>query len=136
VAAGSPYLRVTYAETNRILPEPYQRVLVACIALAALALPAFGNAYLIYLLNLTFLAIIGAVGLNLLTGYCGQVSLGHASFLAIGAFVTAILSNRYGAPVWQALPAACGHREPADRPAHQVSARPLGQRSLPRLHAL
>jgi branched-chain amino acid transport system permease protein len=107
VAAGSPYLRLTYAETNRILPEPYQRVLVAGIAVAALALPAFGNAYLIYLLSLTFLAIIGAVGLNLLTGYCGQVSLGHASFLAIGAFVTAILSNRYGAPVWQALPAAC-----------------------------
>jgi branched-chain amino acid transport system permease protein len=107
VAAGSPYLRVTYAETNRILPEPYQRVLVAGIAVAALALPAFSNAYLIYLLNLTFLAIIGAVGLNLLTGYCGQVSLGHASFLAIGAFVTAILSNRYGAPVWVALPAAC-----------------------------
>jgi branched-chain amino acid transport system permease protein len=107
VAAGSPYLRVTYAETNRILPEPYQRVLVAGIAVAALALPAFSNAYLIYLLNLTFLAIIGAVGLNLLTGYCGQVSLGHASFPAIGAFVTAILSNRYGAPVWVALPAAC-----------------------------
>jgi O-antigen ligase len=38
VAAGSPYLRVTYAETNRILPEPYQRVLVAAIAVAALAL--------------------------------------------------------------------------------------------------
>jgi branched-chain amino acid transport system permease protein len=107
VAAGSPYLRVTYAETNRILPEPYQRVLVAGIAVAALALPVFGNSYVIYLMNLTFLAIIGAVGLNLLTGYCGQVSLGHASFLAIGAFVTAILSNRYGAPVWIALPAAC-----------------------------
>ena len=74
MAAGSPYLRVTYAETNRILPEPYQRVLVAAIAVAALALPAFGNAYVIYLLNLTLLAIIGSVGLNLLTGYCGQVS--------------------------------------------------------------
>ena len=107
MAAGSPYLRVTYAETNRILPEPYQRVLVAAIAVAALVLPMVGSAYVIYLLNLTFLAIIGAVGLNLLTGYCGQVSLGHASFLAIGAFVTAILSNRYGAPVWLALPAAC-----------------------------
>jgi branched-chain amino acid transport system permease protein len=107
VLSGSPYLRVTYAETNRILPEPYQRVLVAAIAIVAAVLPAFGNAYVIYLLNLTFLAIIGSVGLNLLTGCCGQVSLGHASFLAIGAFVTAILANRYGAPVWQALPAAC-----------------------------
>jgi len=107
VAAGSPYLRVTYAETNRILPEPYQRVLVVAIAVAVLVLPMVSNAYVIYLLNLTFLAVIGAVGLNLLTGYCGQVSLGHASFLAIGAFVTAILSNRYGAPVWLALPAAC-----------------------------
>jgi branched-chain amino acid transport system permease protein len=107
VFSESPYLRVTYAETNRLLPEPYQRVLVAAIAAAVLLLPVFGNAYLIYLLNLTFLAIIGAVGLNLLTGYCGQVSLGHASFLAIGAFTTAILANRYGVPAWQALPASC-----------------------------
>src|SRR5215470_15631379 len=96
----SPYLRVSYAETNRVLDEPYQRILVALIVMALLIVPFVGGDYLLHLLNLTLLATIGAVGLNLLTGYCGQVSLGHASFLAIGAFVTAILSNRYGAPVW------------------------------------
>ena len=99
MAAGSPYLMVTYAETNRILPEPYQRVLVAGVAVAALALPVFGNAYLIYLMNLMFLAVIGAVGLNLLTGYCGQVSLGSSKFPGHRRVRNAILRNGYGVPV-------------------------------------
>lgn len=107
MSAGSPYLRISYAETNKICPETYQRVLVAGVVVAALLVPVFGSNYLVHLLNLTFLAIIGAVGLNLLTGYCGQVSLGHASFLAIGAFVTAILTNTYNAPFWLAVPASC-----------------------------
>ena len=46
-------------------------------------------------MNLCLIAVIGAIGINLLTGYCGQLSLGQASFLAIGAFTTAILSQRY-----------------------------------------
>ena len=107
MAAGSPYLRVSYAETNRIFPEPYQRVVVTAALVALLAVPFFGSGYLLHLMNLTFLAVIGAVGLNLLTGYCGQVSLGHASFMAIGAFVTAILTNLYAAPFWLAVPASC-----------------------------
>jgi branched-chain amino acid transport system permease protein len=51
--------------------------------------------------------VIGAVGINLLTGYCGQLSLGQASFLAIGAFTTAILSQRFGMPFFVAIPASC-----------------------------
>jgi branched-chain amino acid transport system permease protein len=104
----SPYLRVSYAETNRILGEPYQRVLVALIMLALVCFPIFAGNYLLHLLNLSLLATIAAVGLNLLTGYCGQVSLGHASFIAIGAFTTAILAQRYHAPFWLTIPASCG----------------------------
>lgn len=107
MAVRSPYLRVSYAETNKIFPETYQRVLVLAAMVVALLVPVFGSNYLVHLLNLTFLAIIGAVGLNLLTGYCGQVSLGHASFLAIGAFVTAIMTNIYDAPFWLAVPVSC-----------------------------
>lgn len=103
----SPYLRVSYAETNRILDEPYQRVLVALTVLALLVFPLFGSDYLLHLLNLSLLATIAAVGLNLLTGYCGQISLGHASFIAIGAFTTAVLAQRYHAPFWLAVPASC-----------------------------
>jgi branched-chain amino acid transport system permease protein len=103
----SPYLRVSYAESNRILDEPYQRILVALIVLALLVCPMFSSDYLLHLLNLSLLATIAAVGLNLLTGYCGQISLGHASFIAIGAFTTAVLAQRYHAPFWLAVPASC-----------------------------
>jgi branched-chain amino acid transport system permease protein len=105
--SNSPYLRVSYAETNKVLPEPYQRVLVAFVLIGLLCLPLLAGTYLLHLLNLALLAVIGAVGLNLLTGYCGQVSLGHASFIGIGAFTTAILAQRYGAPFWLAVPASC-----------------------------
>jgi branched-chain amino acid transport system permease protein len=107
IFSQSPYLRVSYAETNRILGEPYQRVVVGLIVLALLCFPIVAGDYLMHLLNLTFLATIAAVGLNLLTGYCGQVSLGHAAFLAIGAFTTAVLAQRYHAPFWLATPASC-----------------------------
>src|SRR5882724_5500584 len=96
----TPDLRVSYAETNKIFDQTYQRVLVVAIMAALLACPLFGSDYLLHLFNLSLLAAIAAVGLNLLTGYCGQISLGHASFLAIGAFVTAILAQRYNAPFW------------------------------------
>lgn len=104
--ATSPYLRVGYQEANEILREPYQKVLVTIAIAGLLALPALAGPYSLHLLNLTLLAVISAVGLNLLTGYCGQISLGHASFMAIGAFATAILVRGYGAPFWIAVPLA------------------------------
>jgi len=55
---------------------------------------------------LCFLSAIGALGLMLLTGYCGQISLGHAAFLAVGAFTTVILTVHVGAPFAVVVPAA------------------------------
>src|SRR5215475_7749795 len=98
MSTKSPYLRLSYAETNRVLPETYQRILIAIIAAAFICMPLGAGNYFLHLMNLSFLAVIGAVGLNLLTGYCGQVSLGHASFLAVGAFTTAILAQRFHMP--------------------------------------
>lgn len=61
------------------------------------------NAY--YLQVMTFIGIntLLALGLNLLMGYAGQVSLGHAAFYGIGAYTTAILSGTYGISPWTAL---------------------------------
>ena len=53
-----------------------------------------------------FLAAIGALSLMLLTGYAGQISLGHAGLLAAGAFTTGILFREIHAPFWVTLPAA------------------------------
>jgi branched-chain amino acid transport system permease protein len=56
--------------------------------------------------NLIMIIIISATGLNILTGYCGQLSIGHAGFMAVGAYTSAILSGRFGAPYLTCL--LCG----------------------------
>lgn len=80
------------------------------LALGALVLlgllGVFVGTYTIYLLNLALIAVIAAVGLNLLTGNSGQISLCHSSFMAIGAYVSALLAARYGLPFWAAIPLA------------------------------
>jgi len=79
----------------------------AVIFVAALALlPYIGDPYFVYLVNLSCLATVAAVGLNILTGYTGLISLGHAAFVAIGAYTAANLANHLGTPFWINLPAA------------------------------
>ncbi len=53
----------------------------------------------------TCVAVVGALGLMILTGFAGQISLGHAGFLALGAYTTAVLGAKYGIPFWICLPA-------------------------------
>lgn len=72
--------------------------------LALLAPLVLGN-YQLTLLVSALIAVIGAVGLNMLTGTTGLISLGQAGFLAVGAYTNAILMMDYGWPVWLSLPA-------------------------------
>jgi branched-chain amino acid transport system permease protein len=57
-------------------------------------------------LNLMMMFAIAVLGLNLLTGFNGQISLGHGAFMAVGAYVTAVLMARFGWPYWATLPVA------------------------------
>jgi len=57
-------------------------------------------------LNRIGIAIIGAIGLNILLGFTGQISIGHAAFLAVGAYSTAILEANVGLPFYLAIPLA------------------------------
>jgi branched-chain amino acid transport system permease protein len=99
-------LRISYLESNEVVRRPYQKALLALVLAAALLLPAGSSNFFVHLMNLCFLAVIGALGLMILTGYCGQISLGHAGFLAIGAYTTAILTIHLEAPFIVVLPAA------------------------------
>ena len=58
------------------------------------------------MINLSFLACVGALGLMILTGFCGQISLGHAAFLAIGGFTTVILTVHLTLPFIVVVPTA------------------------------
>lgn len=54
--------------------------------------------------NQALVAIVGAVALMIVTGFAGQISLGHAGFLAIGAYTAAVLGQRYHVPFWLCMP--------------------------------
>jgi branched-chain amino acid transport system permease protein len=71
-------------------------------SLAALALlPVFAPGYFLYTASLIAAHAVIAIGLNLLVGYTGQISLGHAGFVGIGAYTAGILAARLGVP-WPA----------------------------------
>jgi branched-chain amino acid transport system permease protein len=78
-------------------------ILLAAVAVVPWLLP---NQYLVHVVVLAGLHVILAVGLNLVMGYAGQVSLGHAGFYGLGAYVSAILSVRYGLSPWLGTPIA------------------------------
>src|SRR5438094_8788943 len=79
--------------------------LAALIALLAV-LPRLASPFVLELVTQTALAAVGALALNVLTGLAGQVSLGHAGFIAAGAFTTAMLvETGWGSPL-ATIPAA------------------------------
>ena len=80
-------------------------VLVVLLAVAC-ALPFVVSNYRTFQFTLVLVYAIALLGLNMLTGYNGQISLGHGAFYAIGAYCTAILMDKYGVPYWATLPAA------------------------------
>ena len=79
-----------------------------CLVLLAAALIGLRNQqYLLTLLNFVCMYMISVSGLDILFGYSGQISLGHAAFYASGAYTSALLTTKLGVPVWLAIPAAC-----------------------------
>ena len=79
--------------------------LVALVA-GAVVLPFLVSNYRVFQLNMVLVYAIVLLGLNILTGYNGQISLGHGAFYAIGAYVAAILMDLGGWPYWATLPVA------------------------------
>jgi branched-chain amino acid transport system permease protein len=70
------------------------------------AVPLISSPYLLYVINITGIAAIAALGLNILIGFTGQISLGHGAFFGVGAYAGAILATRVGLPLWISIPAA------------------------------
>src|SRR6266699_6374087 len=73
-------------------------LVLVIVGAALLVLPNIVDNYVIYVMARLFVYILVALGLNLLTGYTGQVSLGHAAFFAIGAYTAAVLAERWHWP--------------------------------------
>jgi branched-chain amino acid transport system permease protein len=79
--------------------------LIACVILVPLPL-VVGNGYTQFVINVMMINIILAVGLNIVKGFAGQVTVGHVALMAIGAYASAVVSVKFGFPFWMALPTA------------------------------
>ena len=93
-------LKESYLEDEKIFQSVFVKFWLVLLFAFLILFPHFWfvDSYWLYIANLTGFAVIGAVGLNLLTGFTGQISLGHAAFIGVGGYATAILITRLGVP--------------------------------------
>lgn len=91
----------TYQEDICLFRTIWIRFWMALLLAAVLLMPEICDRYTLYVLNMSGICVIGAIGLNILIGYTGQISIGHAAFIAIGAYTTTIVGN------WIPLPSLC-----------------------------
>src|SRR5436309_765359 len=92
-------LKTTYEADMALYPLPIARWTVGVLAvLFFLVVPMTVHEYYLSLANLVWVAVVGALGLNILVGYTGQVSIGHGAFMSVGAYTAANLATRLGSP--------------------------------------
>jgi len=78
----------------------------ACLSCLFVCLPLFCSDRILTILTMMGISVISVHGLNILTGYCGQISIGHAGFMAVGGYTSAIFVRQArcpllgGAPLW------------------------------------
>jgi len=88
----------TYAKDMAIFRTRTHWVLLSILLVFVFTAPLYWNNHWLGVANLIGITIIAATGLNILVGYCGQLSIGHAGFIAVGAYTSAILTNRLELP--------------------------------------
>ena len=96
----------SYAYDMATLRRPWQWGLLGLFILALYTLPLYASSSVVSLVNRIGITIIAVQGLNLLTGYTGQISLGQAAFMTTGGYISALLVNNLGWSFFLALPAA------------------------------
>jgi len=106
MAYGSGFFKTSYEADMAVLDSGVRRVALAMLVIGLLALPRVASAFVLELLSQAALAAVGALALNVLTGMAGQVSLGHAGFLAAGAFTVGVLVEGWKAGPLVTFPAA------------------------------
>jgi branched-chain amino acid transport system permease protein len=105
IAPETGVFRTSYRADLTLHRVPFARHAIVAFLCVLLCIPLVASDYQIYVLDTMLIASIGALGLNLLTGYAGQISIGHGAFMGVGAFCSAILVSRLGAPLWLSVPA-------------------------------
>lgn len=89
----------SYSSELRLRATKAEYVRLGLMVVFLLVVPFVLDNYWLSIANTILIAVIGAVGLNILVGYTGQISLGQGGFLAVGAYTSVIISDRMGLPV-------------------------------------
>jgi len=97
--------RASYAHDESLWPTRVQRAWLGVLAVALVAFPFGANGYQVSLACMLGIHVIAAAGLNIMTGYTGLISLGHAAFMGVGCYTAAWFAQR-GVPFFLTLPLA------------------------------
>ena len=98
--------RTSYEKDAVIFQTPFIKVCMALFLAGLLSLPFLLKSEYLWIVLQIVIASIGAVGLNILTGYTGQISLGQGAFLGVGAYTSAYITTKMGLSFWIGIPAA------------------------------
>ena len=96
----------SYKQDMALFRTRFLRFWIGVLFLCLIAFPFAANAYYVSVAILIGISIIGAIGLNILAGFAGQISLGHGAFIGVGAYTSSLLVMELQVPFWFALPAA------------------------------
>jgi branched-chain amino acid transport system permease protein len=97
---------VNYKQDMAIYKIPRVRMRVLAIVAFFFIFPLLFSDYVVGLATLCGIAAIGAIGLNILTGFTGQISIGVGAFLGVGGYASAVLTMKLGLSFWIAMPMA------------------------------
>ncbi|MBZ4672848.1 MAG: branched-chain amino acid transporter, permease [Deferribacteraceae bacterium] len=88
--------QTSYEKDAAIYKSLFSKICIYGFLISLFVIPFFIDDYFLYLFNIIFIAVIGAVGLNILTGITGLISLGQGAFIGVGAYTAGYLANQYG----------------------------------------
>mgnify|MGYP001991659240 CR=1 FL=1 len=94
-----------HVDDLRLFPDRWHLVGLVFFTLLGLGYPFLADAHWLAIGHTCLVTIVGSVALMVLTGFAGQISLGHAAFLALGAYTAGILGVHMQVPFWLIVPA-------------------------------
>lgn len=102
--------KTNYIDDSAIWQTKVSKFWLAMLLIVLIAFPFIfqKSTYLLYVVNTVLIAVIAALGLNILTGFTGQISLGHGAFMGVGAYASGYLMNQFGLPFLVCVVAAGG----------------------------
>jgi branched-chain amino acid transport system permease protein len=106
MALPSGTFNQSYAQDMTIFRTKTQWLMLLAFLVFLFTSPLYFSDRILTLMTIIGITVISVHGLNILTGYCNQISIGHAGFMAAGGFTSAVLCTKLGWPFWAALPCA------------------------------